>query len=166
MKKWVIFILLLFPATTAFANPVIVHNPAELVGLVIIYVSCFGLEVLLITTILFFCHMAVVPLLIVLFIGNTVMYFVIFQPVLSATGNVPASEAVIVAVEGAFIKMISSVRHLSTGRFQGIEMANCIYNCGGGQFAVILLRHCNWRMILTRRINRRANLDIFALGKN
>jgi hypothetical protein len=121
MKKWVIFILLLFPATTAFANPVIVHNPAELVGLVIIYVSCFGLEVLLVTTILFFCHMAVVPLLIALFTGNVVMYFVIFQPILSATGNVPASEAVIVAVEGAFIKMISLFDTFQLEDFKGLK---------------------------------------------
>jgi len=121
MKKWVVLIAILFPATVAFANPVIMPVPLNWVRSVILFGSCFGSEVLLTTTILFFCHMAVVPLLIVLFIGNMVMYFVIFQPVLSATGNVLASEAVIVAVEGAFIKMISSFDIFQLEDFKGLK---------------------------------------------
>ena len=121
MKKWVVFIVLLFPATVAFANPVIMPDPLNWVRFVIIFGSCFGSEVLLTTIILFFCHMAVVPLLIALFAGNMVMYFVIFQPVLSATGNVLASEAVIVAVEGAFIKMISSFDTFQLEDFKGLK---------------------------------------------
>jgi len=107
MKKLVFFIALLFPATIAFANPTSNPFPMDWVKSVIFYGSCFGAEVLLVATILYFCHMAVLPLLIALFTGNIVMYFVIFQPVLSTTGNVPVSEAVIVTVEGAFIKMLS-----------------------------------------------------------
>jgi hypothetical protein len=121
MKKWVILIALLFPATEAFANPTTAFGQFSWVKSIILYVSCFGLEVLLVTTILFFCHMAVAPLLIALFTGNVVMYFVIFQPVLSATGNVPASEAVIVAVEGAFIKVISSFDTFQLEDFKGLK---------------------------------------------
>jgi hypothetical protein len=121
MKKWVVFIAVLFPTTVAFANPTIMPNPLHWVRFVIVFGSCFGLEVLLTTTILFFCHMAVVPLLIALFAGNMVMYFVIFQPVLSVTGNVLASEAVIVAVEGAFIKMISSFDTFQLEDFKGLK---------------------------------------------
>ena len=121
MKKWVVLIAVLFPATIAFANPVIVPNPINWVKLVIIYVSSFGVEVLLITTILFFFHMAVTPLLIALFTGNVLMYFVIFQPILSATGNVPASEAVIIAVEGAFIKMLSRFDIFQLEDFKGLK---------------------------------------------
>ena len=121
MKKWVVFILLLFPATVAFANPTIMPDPLNWVRFVIILGSCFGSEVLITATILFFCHMAVVPLLIALFIGNLVTYFVILQPVLSATGNVLASEAVIVVVEGAFIKMISSFDTFQLEDFKGLK---------------------------------------------
>jgi hypothetical protein len=121
MKKWVFFIALLFPATTAFANPTTAFGQFSWIKSIILYVSCFGLEVLLVTTILFFCHMAVVPLLIALFAGNVVMYFVIFLPVLSATGNVPASEAVIVAVEGAFIKMLSRFNIFQLEDFRGLK---------------------------------------------
>ncbi|MFZ0035006.1 MAG: hypothetical protein WAK60_08485 [Sedimentisphaerales bacterium] len=121
MKKWVVLIALLFPATIAFANPTTPFAQFNWIKSIILFGSCFGLEVLLTTTLLFFCHMAVVPLLIALFTGNIVMYFVIFQPVLSATGNVPASEAVIVAVEGAFIKMISSFGTFQLEDFKGLK---------------------------------------------
>jgi hypothetical protein len=126
MKKWVFFIALLFPATVVFANPTIMPNPINWVRSVILYGSCFGLEVLLVTTILFFCHMAVVPLLIALFIGNTVMYFVIFQPVLSATENVPVSEVVIVLVEGAFIKILSRFDFFQLDDFKGLKWITAI----------------------------------------
>jgi hypothetical protein len=121
MKKWVFFIALLLPAATAIANPVIVWTPLDWVVPVITYVSCFGAEVLLVATILYFCHMAMVPLLIALFTGNIVMYFVIFLPVLSKTGSVPASEAVIVAVEGVFIKMLSSFEAFQLEDFKGLK---------------------------------------------
>jgi len=121
MKKWVFFIVLFFPATVAFANPVIVHTSLTWVRFVIVYVSSFGLEVLITTIILFFCHMAVVPLLISLFAGNLVMYFIIFQPVLSATENLLVAEVVIVVVEGAFIKMISLFDTFQLEDFKGLK---------------------------------------------
>jgi hypothetical protein len=121
MKKLVFIIVLLFPATIAFANPTANPFPMDWVRSVIFYGSCFGAEVLLVATILYFCHMAVVPLLIALFTGNMVMYFVIFLPVLSKTGNVPASEAVIVAVEGAFIKMLSWFDTFQLEDFKGLK---------------------------------------------
>jgi hypothetical protein len=121
MKKWVFLLVLLFPATVAFANPTIIPHPMGLVRSVILYASCFGAEVLLVTTILFFCHMTVVPLLIVLFIGNMVMYFVIFHPVLLATESVLVSEAVIVVVEGAFIKMLSLFDTFQLEDFKGLK---------------------------------------------
>jgi hypothetical protein len=121
MKKWVFLIALLFPATVAFANPTSRPFPMDLVRAVILYGSCFGSEVLLVATILFFCHMAVAPLLIALFAGNLVMYFVIFLPVLSRTGNVPASEAVIVFFEGAFIKVLSRFDTFQSDDFKGLK---------------------------------------------
>jgi multisubunit Na+/H+ antiporter MnhG subunit len=132
MKKWVILIALLFPATTAFANPVIVWTPLDGVTALIIYVSSFGAEVLLVATILYFCHMALKPLLITLFIGNIVMYFVVFQPVLSATGNVPISEAVIVIVEGAFIKMLSSLDVFQLEDFKGLKWITAMIIAAAG----------------------------------
>ncbi|MFA5239477.1 MAG: hypothetical protein WC476_07195 [Phycisphaerae bacterium] len=121
MKKWVFFIALLFPATTVLANPTDPLAPFGWIKLGIFYASCFGLEVLLVATILFFCHMAVLPLLIALFTGNAVMYFVIFQPILSATENVPVSEAVIVVVEGVFIKILSSFDNFQLEDFKGLK---------------------------------------------
>lgn len=121
MKKWVVFIVLLFPATVAFANPVIIPDPLNWVRFVIVFGSSFGSEVLITTIILFFCHMAVVPLLIALFVGNLVIYFIIFQPVLSVTENLLVAEVVIVVVEGAFIKMISSFDTFQLEDFKGLK---------------------------------------------
>ncbi len=121
MKKWMVLIAILFPATITYANPTAMPNPLSWVKAVIFYGSCFGVEVLLITTILFFCHMAVVPSLIVLFIGNILMYFFIFRPVLSATGNVLTSEVVIITVEGTFIKILSSFDSFRLDDFKGLK---------------------------------------------
>ncbi|MDD5326684.1 MAG: hypothetical protein PHY02_02590 [Phycisphaerae bacterium] len=121
MKRWVFFITLLFPATIALANPSNPLVPFGGIKLAIFYTSCFGLEVLLVATILFFCHMAVLPVLIALFTGNVVMYFVIFQPILSATENVLVSEAAIVVVEGVFIKMLSSFDTFRLEDFKGLR---------------------------------------------
>jgi len=105
MKKLAIIILLLYPATIAFANPVV--DPATDIGFIIVLGSALGLEVLITATILYFCHMAFVPLLIALFAGNLIMYFVIFQPVLSGISNIFSAETIIIIVEGIFIKVVS-----------------------------------------------------------
>jgi hypothetical protein len=121
MRKWLILIVLLFPAATAFANPVIIFDPIDGVRYVIVLGSILGLEVLVTTIILFFCHIAVVPSLIALFTGNLLMYFVIFKPILSATENVPVAEAVIVAAEGVFIKVISLFDTFRLEDFKGLK---------------------------------------------
>ena len=105
MKKWAIIFVLLFSAS-AFANPVF-FDPVTDIRLVIVLVSTLGLEVFITTIILLFCHMALVPSLIALFLGNITMYFVIFLPIFSVTENLLLAEVVIVAAEGTFIKIIS-----------------------------------------------------------
>ena len=121
MKKWLVLIVLLYPAATAFANPVIVFDPFNIIRYILVLGSALGLEVLVATIILFFFHIAVVPALIALFAGNLLMYFAIFQPVLSATGNVPVSEAVIITAEGIFIKAISSFDTFRLEDFRGLK---------------------------------------------
>src|SRR4030042_1927500 len=108
MKKWVILLVLLFPAAIALANPVNFPDVFNL-KLVVVLGSTFAAEASIIAVILFFCHMAIVPLFVAMFTGNLLIYFVIFRPVLEAAGNVPVAEAVIVAVEAGFIKIISKI---------------------------------------------------------
>ncbi len=134
MKKLVFILALLFPATIALANPSSNPFPMDWLKSTIFYVSCFGTEVLLVVTILFFCHMSVVPLLITLFIGNLLMYFFIFQPVLEATENVLASEAVIVFVEGVFIKMLSRFDTFQLDDFKRLKWITAFIIAAAGNF--------------------------------
>ncbi|MDD5064758.1 MAG: hypothetical protein PHQ35_08395 [Phycisphaerae bacterium] len=121
MKKLVFLLVFLFPAAIALANPRANPFPMDWLKSTIFYGSCFGVEVLLVATILFFCHMSIVPLLITLFIGNLLIYFFIFQPVLEATENVLVSEAVIVFVDGVFIKILSLFDAFQLDDFKGLK---------------------------------------------
>ena len=135
MKKLAFLLALLFPAAIAFANPKTYQIfPTEGLKVIIYYGSCFGAEVLLVATILFFCHMSVVPLLVTLFTGNLVMYFFIFQSVLEATGDILASEVVIVFVEGVFIKMLSRFDSFQMDDFKGLKWITAFIIAGAGNF--------------------------------
>jgi len=107
MRKLTLFIALLLPATVAYANPSSPFYPFDWVWGSIYYGGCFGPEVLLVVTILLFYHMDVFPVMVALFAGNILGYFFVFLPILEETGNVFASEMIIVCVEAVFIKLLS-----------------------------------------------------------
>jgi hypothetical protein len=87
---------------------------------VILFIA-FGVETLVVTTILYFCHMEFVPTLVAVFIGNAAIYFIIFSPLLSAVHNVPAAEMLIIAIEGIYIKIISSIDTFQLEDFKGLK---------------------------------------------
>jgi len=119
-KKWTVFVILLYPAATAFANPVN-FDPGSWIAFVIVFGATFGLEAFVVTAILFFCRMAIYPSLIALFIGNITIYFIIFKPLLSAVDNVLVAEVLIIIVEGIFIKIISSFDIFQLEDFKGLK---------------------------------------------
>jgi hypothetical protein len=119
MKKWVVLIVLLF-STVVFANPV-GFDPFKTIGSFFVFGSLLWLETSIITVILFFCHMELVTSFIALFIGNLIIYFAIFLPALSAIDNLLTAEAIIVAVEGIFIKIISRINSFQTEDFKGLK---------------------------------------------
>jgi hypothetical protein len=125
-KKWAVFVILLYPAAAAFANPSSFPLDPRMWLAVIILCAILGIEVCVVTLILFFCHMAAVPTLIALFIGNLVMYFVIFAPLLSAIHNVWVAELLIIAVEGIFIKKISTIDTFQAEDFKGLKWQTAI----------------------------------------
>jgi hypothetical protein len=118
MRKWAVLILLLYPAA-AFANPVI--DPFSGLQVVIVLGSALGVEVGLITIILFFCHMDPARSFLALLGGNLVIYFFLFQPILSQINSLLAAEAVIVAADGAYIKMLSSFEVFQADDFKGLK---------------------------------------------
>jgi hypothetical protein len=120
MKKWAILLILLYPAATAFANPVN-FNHGSWIAFGIVFGATFGLEACVITTILFFCHMEAIPSLIAMLVGNIAIYFIIFKPLLSAVNNVLVAEILIIIVEGIFIKIISLLDTFQQEDFKGLK---------------------------------------------
>jgi uncharacterized membrane protein len=119
-KKWGAFVILLYPAAVAFANPVVI-DPGTVIGLSLILGPVFALEALVVTAILLFSRMEVVPSLIALFVGNIAIYFIIFKPLLSVVNNILVAEMLIVIVEGIFIKIISFFDAFQTDDFKGLK---------------------------------------------
>jgi hypothetical protein len=120
MKRWIIFIVLLFPAAVVYANPTSFPLDVNL-KLVVILGATFAAEAGLVAVILFFCHMAIVPTFGAMFASNLLMYFIIFRPVLEVTNNVTIVEAVIVAAEAVFIRIVSKVESFQEDEFEGLK---------------------------------------------
>jgi hypothetical protein len=125
MKKWAVLFILLFPTATAFANPIVIDADVWF-RLGIILVAAFSVETLVVTTILYFCHMEFIPTLIAIFVGNFAIYFIIFKPILLSVHNVMVAELLIVAVEGIFIKIISSIDTFQLEEFKELKWPTAI----------------------------------------
>lgn len=115
-----VFLVLFFPAI-AIANPIVVFDPFNPIKTIMILISTLGPEVFIVTVILYFCHMAVVPVLITLFLGNIVIYFIIFRPILSLTEHVFIAELIIIGIESVFIKLISTFDTFQLEEFKGLK---------------------------------------------
>jgi len=139
MKKYLFIFVLLFPAAIAFANPVVSLNPVYWVKPFLILGTILGLETFLVVTILFFCHMAVIPCLIAYFSGNILIYFIIFQPLLSAIDNVWICEIIIIVIEGILIKVISTFDVFQLEEFKGLKWITAfICSATGNAFSYYL----------------------------
>jgi hypothetical protein len=131
MKKWIVFLILLYPAAAAFANPTGI-DLSSLAGIVIFLFPVLALESFVVTAVLFCSHMAVVPSLFAIFIGNLAMYFIIFTPLLYTLNNVPAAEILIIAIEGIYIKVISRFGVFQSDDFNGLKWRTAFIASGLG----------------------------------
>ena len=121
MKKWLFIVILLASSSEAMANPVIITDPAGTISWIVVLGSTLGLEAIVITIILYFCRMQPLPSFIAVLIGNTVIFFAIFRPVVSSVENLLIAEAVIVAIDGAFIKIISMFDAFQSEEFKNLK---------------------------------------------
>ncbi|MBN1788299.1 MAG: hypothetical protein JW806_07885 [Sedimentisphaerales bacterium] len=119
MKKWIFFIVLVFP-TIVFANPVIIFPSSDL-RIVIVIAIAFMLEAMVTTIILFFCDMEVFPTLVALLIGNAGIYIAIFLPILRVIQSLVIAESIIFVVDGIYIKMISWIDALQMPDFKRLS---------------------------------------------
>jgi len=77
MKKFFVIFIVLFSAKVAFANPVLV-DPLGSMFSVIVLGSAITVEACIVTLLLLFFNMSVKPLFLAVFLGNLVLYFVVF----------------------------------------------------------------------------------------
>ncbi|OQA02541.1 MAG: hypothetical protein BWY69_01023 [Planctomycetes bacterium ADurb.Bin401] len=119
MKKWTALIILLFPSIL-YANP-IVFDPFGSIRAILVVGSMLWMEAVILTFILCFFRLEIVPLFFALFAGNLAIYFFIFSPILTESDNVLMAEIAIVAVDGIFIKLISRMDFFQMEDFTGLK---------------------------------------------
>lgn len=102
LKKWMVFIILLFPEAAMSANP------EESADTIAITVSLLALKALIIAIILaLFFRMEFVPYAWMLLVGGVVIYFAVFRPVIAIFGSEIIARAVIIVTDMALIRAIS-----------------------------------------------------------
>jgi hypothetical protein len=121
MRNGVLFFLLLFLGSMAYANPVIVPDPISAFGYVAVPGSAITVEVSIVTLILMFFDLSVKPVWIGLFIGNLILYFVLFLPLFHAISSLLIVEGIIVAADGILIKVISCFDTFQQNTFKGLS---------------------------------------------
>jgi hypothetical protein len=120
MRKWGVLFLLFCLADVVRANPVIVYDPISAFGYVAVLGSAITVEVSIVTLILLFFDLSVKPVWIGLFIGNLIIYFVLFVPLFHATSSLLVVEGLIVAADGILIKVISFFDTFQQNTFKGL----------------------------------------------
>lgn len=123
MKKSLVLFMLLFTAKTAFANPTAFppFPPFGDISSFIIIGGALLVEVCLVTLFLFFFNMAVKPLFWALFLGNLLIYHVLFLPLLDSLPNTWTAELLIVIADGIMIKLICLCEIFQDIEFRGLK---------------------------------------------
>jgi hypothetical protein len=107
VKRWIVIVLLFCLTGTAYANPIIVYDPLNILAYVLVLGSAFVIEAGIVTLILLFWGTDPKPVYKALIVGNLAIYFVVFLPLLDFTSKVWIAEGVIVGLDGLMIKMIT-----------------------------------------------------------
>jgi len=112
-------------AATAQANP-IVSNPSEIAAYIVVVLAALFLEVLITAGFLLFSGIAVVPMGIALFLGNTVSYAGIVLPVFAVAQSVWLVEVLVVLAETALIKLLSLFELFQQDTFYSLKWRHAL----------------------------------------
>lgn len=106
MRQWIVVSLLFCLIGAAYANPVVVA-PLDGIGYTIVLGSASAVEAAIVTFILLFWGVDPLRFYIALILGNLLIYFAVFLPLLDASSNLLLSETAIVLLDGSLIKIIT-----------------------------------------------------------
>ena len=106
MKQVFLLGLVVCLTGTVYANPVI-FDPIGSLAFVLVLISAVAMEAGLVTLTLLFWGMEPKPIYIALYIANVIVYFTVFFPLVRAETNLWIAEAIVVAIDGVLIKMLT-----------------------------------------------------------
>lgn len=122
MKRFFFIFVILFFATAAYGNPVIIiGDPIGSLSYVIVLGGAIVVEACIVTLLLLFFGMSLKPLFWALFFGNLALYFVVFLPLLEFLPSLWMAEVLIVAADGAMIKGLSMHGLFQENDFKGLK---------------------------------------------
>ena len=125
MRRVILILLILVPATAAYANPCI--SPTSIAATVVVVIAALCLEVFITSGILLFCGMAAVPTFFALLLGNVASYLGVLTPLAyHFETHVVLVEVAVVAVETIFIKLVSLVPLLQQDNFTGLKWRSAL----------------------------------------
>jgi hypothetical protein len=120
MRKWAVLFFMLFLTGAVWANPVIYPSISD-GGYFVVLVSASVVEVSLVALILFCFDFALKPVWMALFVGNMIIYYMIFLPLLDAVSSLLIVEGLIVAADGILIKTVSLFDIFQQQTFKGLR---------------------------------------------
>ncbi len=113
------FVVLVSPGS-AYANP-LGGDPTNFAAWIVVVIASLLLEVFVTTGVLLFAGVAIVPMFFALVIGNIISYLGIAVFLYETVKIVWLVEAVIVAAEAAFIKLLSSFELFQGDNFDRLK---------------------------------------------
>ena len=113
-------LVVLISAGPVYANP-LGPDPANLAAWIVVVIASLLLEVFVTTGFLFIAGIAVAPMFFALVIGNMISYVGIAVLLYEAVKIAWLVEAVIVAAEASFIKLLRSFEFFQGDSFDGLK---------------------------------------------
>jgi hypothetical protein len=121
MKRWMVIVILFCVSGAAYANPIIVDDPLNTLAYTLVLGSAVAIEAGIVTLILLFWGTNPKPVYKVLIVGNLVIYFAAFLPLLDLTSRLWIAEAVIVGLDGIIIKIITGMETFQDDTFHPLR---------------------------------------------
>jgi len=135
MRRCIPFSLCLFVPLTASANPVQIDG-TSLLAFCIVAFWAFVVEAGIVALLLAFRGLAPLRAFAAYFIGNALIFFFVFQPLLGREWlPIPALESLVVLIDALMIKFLVSLEVLHGDAYAGVSWFRAIVVSGFGNAA-------------------------------
>jgi hypothetical protein len=123
----------LFSSSVASANPVIL-NPSPLLAFCVVAFWAMVVESGVVTLLLAFRGVAVLPLFLGYFVLNSSVFLFLFQPLLTGSHSppVPLLEAMVVLIDASVIKLLVSFCSFQGDGFRSVSWVRALVTSGIG----------------------------------